>query len=114
MSNKKEWQNICLTSDILPSIGVCALFKDQQVAIFKVTDQTGTEQLYAINNFCPFSKSNTLSRGLVGSLEGKIVVASPLYKQHFDLATGICIEDSAVSVSIYSVRIDGNSIQLAD
>ncbi len=113
MSNQKEWENICETSDILPNIGVCALFQDQQVAIFKVVDQTGAEQLYAISNFCPFSKSNTISRGLVGSVDDKIVVASPLYKQHFDLATGICIEDSAVSVNIYSVRLNGNNIQLA-
>lgn len=113
MSNQKEWENICEKSDILPNIGVCALFRDQQVAIFKVIDQTGTEQFYAINNFCPFSKSNTISRGLIGSVNNKIVVASPLYKQHFDLATGVCLEDENVSVNTYPVRLNGNTVQLA-
>ena len=113
MTDQKQWQDICETSDILPNIGVCALFENQQVAIFKVIDQSGNEQLFAINNYCPFSDSNTLSRGLVGSVESKTVVASPLYKQHFDLATGICIEDSEVSVNIYSVRVNGNTVQLA-
>lgn len=113
MTDQKQWQDICETSEILPNIGVCALFENQQVAIFKVIDINGCEQLFAINNYCPFSNSNTLSRGLVGSVESKTVVASPLYKQHFDLATGICVEDNDVSVNIYSVRVDGNTVQLA-
>jgi len=111
--NKQQWQNICKTDDILPNMGVCALFEGQQVAIFKVINLQGSEEFYAINNYCPFSQSNTLSRGLIGSLDDKIVVASPLYKQHFDLTTGICIEDNSVSVNIYPVRLDGTTIQLA-
>jgi len=113
MANQKQWENICRTGDILPNIGVCALFEGQQVAIFKVADSSGIEQLFAINNYCPFSESNTISRGLVGSIDGKIVVASPLYKQHFDLSTGICLEDKSVKVNIYPVRLEGSTIQLA-
>lgn len=113
MTNKNQWEDICKTGEVLPNIGVCALFEGQQVAIFKVTDCSGIEQLFAINNYCPFSESNTISRGLVGSLDGKIVVASPIYKQHFDLSTGICLEDESVKLNIYPVRIEGNTIQLA-
>ena len=113
MTNQKRWENICKTGEILPNIGVCAFFEGQQVAIFKVADTSGTEQLYAINNYCPFSKSNTISRGLVGSLHGKTVIASPIYKQHFDLTTGISLEDSTVSINVYPVRLEGNTIQLA-
>ena len=113
MTNKNQWEDICKTGEVLPNIGVCALFEGQQVAIFKVIDFSGVEQLFAINNYCPFSESNTISRGLVGSLDGKIVVASPIYKQHFDLSTGICLEDESVTLSVYPVRIEGNTIQLA-
>ncbi len=113
MTNQKQWENICEVTDVLPNIGVCALFNEKQVAIFKVINHSGTEQFYAIDNYCPFSKSNTLSRGLVGSLNDKIVVASPLYKQHFDLATGICLEDNDTKINIYPVRLSGNTIQLA-
>lgn len=113
MTNQKQWQDICETSEILPNIGVCALFDNQQVAIFKVIDQKGMEQLYAVHNYCPFSESNTLSRGLVGSLDNKIVIASPLYKQHFDLSTGICLEDENVKINTYPVRLIGSTIQLA-
>ncbi|MDP7593609.1 MAG: nitrite reductase small subunit NirD [Litorilituus sp.] len=113
MTNQTQWANICETSEILPNIGVCALFKNQQVAIFKVIDQEGAEQLFAINNYCPFSRSNTISRGIAGNINNKIVIASPLYKQHFDLETGICIEDQNVKISTYPVRLKGSTVQLA-
>ena len=113
MTDQTQWEDICTTSDLLPNIGVCALFEGNQVAIFKITDSSGIEQLFAINNYCPFSETNTISRGLVGSLNGKTVVASPIYKQHFDLTTGICVEDESVKVNTYSVRLEGSTIQLA-
>jgi nitrite reductase (NADH) small subunit len=109
----QQWIDICNIDDIIPSLGRCALFNEQQIAIFRVTDQTGQENIYAIDNFCPFSESNTLSRGLTGNLTDKIVVASPIFKQHFDLATGLCIEDNSVSIKTYPVRISGNTVQLA-
>lgn len=113
MTSQKQWEDICKNGDLLPNIGVCALFEGQQVAIFKIADSSGTEQLFAINNYCPFSESNTISRGLVGSLGGKTVVASPIYKQHYDLSTGICLEDSTVKLDVYPVRIEGDTVQLA-
>lgn len=110
---QQQWFDICNIDDIIPSMGRCALFNEQQVAIFRVLDQNGQEQLFAIENYCPFSKSNTLSRGLTGSIADKIVVASPIYKQHFELSTGLCLEDDDVSVKTYPVRLNGSTIQLA-
>lgn len=109
----QKWFDICNIDDILPSMGRCALFNEQQVAIFRVLDQKGQEKIYAIDNFCPFSESNTLSRGITGSLTDKVVVASPIYKQHFELSTGLCLEDDSVSVKTYPVRLNGSTIQLA-
>lgn len=34
-----------------------------------------------------------MSRGIIGDLQGERVIASPIYKQHFSLATGRCLED---------------------
>lgn len=110
---QQQWFDICNIDDILPNMGRCALFNEQQVAIFRVIDHDGQEQLYAIDNYCPFSKSNTLSRGLTGSITNKVVVASPLYKQHFELSTGFCLEDGDVSVKTYLVRLNGSTVQLA-
>lgn len=100
---------ICHTSDIVLNSGRAALVKGQQVAIFRLQTPQG-ERVYALDNFCPFSKANILSRGIVGSLKGKMVVASPMYKQHFDLESGICLEDSSVSVKTWPVTVKGNGI----
>ncbi|WP_257265295.1 nitrite reductase (NAD(P)H) small subunit [Endozoicomonas sp. ONNA2] len=63
-------------------------------------------------NFDPFSGVNVISRGIVGDLRGHLVVASPIYKQHFDLATGQCLEDDTVSLNVYPVRIHEVSVQV--
>ncbi|MBD2858851.1 nitrite reductase small subunit NirD [Spongiibacter sp. KMU-158] len=103
-----SWTTICSLSDINPNAGVCALLGEEQVAIFKVNGQ-----IYAIGNKDPFSNANVLSRGIVGSLNDTLAVASPLYKQHFNLETGICLEDETVSVPCYQVRTEGDLIQIA-
>ena len=106
-----QWADICNESDILPNMGRCALFEGKQVAIFKVKSKD--EQFFAIENYCPFAEANVLSRGLVGSIGDKTVVASPIYKQHFCLETGDCVEDDTVSVKTFSVRVEGGKVQLA-
>ena len=96
---------VCKLADIVPNTGVCALVGDRQVAIFRVDDC-----VYAIDNYDPFSRANVLSRGIVGDLKGELVVASPVYKQHFSLATGQCLEDREVCVPVYAVRIEKEMI----
>ena len=44
--------------------------------------------MYAIGNYDPASDANVLARGIVGDIGGEIVVASPIYKQHFSLRHG--------------------------
>ena len=108
-----KWINICNIDDIVPDMGRCALFNDEQVAIFRVRDRIqGDEKLYAISNHCPFSEANVISRGIIGSLTNKVVVASPLYKQHFNLQTGQCLEDETVTIKTYNVRLHGDTVQL--
>jgi len=92
---------ICPVADLPINLGVGALVKGQQVALFKLNNG----DIYAIGNFDPFSEANVLSRGLVGDLQGKKVVASPIYKHHYNLQTGECLEDSSVKVPAYDVLI---------
>lgn len=105
-----SWTTICNEADIAPGTGVCALLGDEQVAIFKMLND---HQLFAISNYDPIGKANVLSRGITGSLGDAMVVASPLYKQHFNLETGACLEDEAVSVKTYDVRINEGEVQLS-
>jgi nitrite reductase (NADH) small subunit len=78
------------------------------VAVFYLPSEN--PQLYALGNWDPIGKANVLSRGIVGDLKGELVVASPLYKQHFVLATGVCLEDPEVSVPVYEVALDGDTV----
>lgn len=94
------WTAVCAADDILPNTGVCALVEARHVAIFRV----GAQQFYAIDNVDPKSGASVLSRGLVGSLGERTVVASPLYKQHYDLHTGECVETPEWSVRAYKVE----------
>ena len=96
---------VCRFADILQNGGVCALVEGQQVAVFRVD-----EQVYAIGNRDPFSGANVLSRGIVGDLKGELVVASPLYKQHFSLLTGRCIEEEGVTVPVYAASVRGADV----
>lgn len=102
------WISVCDADELPPLLGVRALLDKEQIAIFRVRDT-----LYALNAIDPFSKAAVLSRGIVGDLQNQLVVASPLYKQHFNLATGVCLEDANVRVKTYPVREAGGKIQLA-
>ena len=97
---------ICKLDDIIPETGVCALVNGDQVAIFR----TQNGDVFAMDNFDPFSQANVISRGLLGSCEidGQKVryVASPMYKQRFDLATGKCLDDERVSLRSYPVKVN--------
>ncbi len=46
-----------------------------------------------------------LSRGIIGDAAGIPKVASPVYKQGFDLRTGACLDDPTVAVPAYPVRV---------
>ncbi|TFW19077.1 nitrite reductase small subunit NirD [Massilia arenosa] len=98
-----NWTAVCAVDDILPDTGVCALLGGEQVAVFRLN---ANDAVYAIGNVDPKSGASVLARGLVGSVGERVVVASPLYKQHFDLRTGECIEAPAQSVPAYPARIE--------
>lgn len=104
----KQWVDICALEEIQPYTGVCALVNGQQIAIFRVEN----EEVYALGNFDPFSKAYVLSRGLVGDRKGIIKVASPIYKQNFNLKTGECLDDETVKIPIYSVQVDEGRVKV--
>jgi NAD(P)H-dependent nitrite reductase small subunit len=104
-----RWQDVCSIDNLQPDSGVCALVEGQQVALFYMPKESA---IYAINNYDPFGNANVLSRGLIGDINGQPVVASPLYKQHFNLQTGVCLEDETVTIPVYAVRIESGSVQI--
>lgn len=105
-----QWSPVCSLSDILPDTGVCALVNDRHVAVFHVK---GRGEIYAIDNFDPNAKASVLSRGLVGNVGERIVVASPIYKHHFCLQSGECLEAPENSVAAYPVRVENDTVLVA-
>ena len=103
------WRDVCSADDLQPDSGVCALVEGLQVAIFFMARE---KAVYAIHNYDPIGHANVLSRGVIGDIKGEPVVASPLYKQHFSLKTGICLEDGHVAVPVYPVRIHNGRVEL--
>lgn len=108
--NITNWVDICPLAAIAPNTGVCALIADEQVAIFRVGS---TEDVFAISNYDPFSKAFVLSRGIVGDRNGIAKVASPIYKQNFNLVTGQCLDDETVRIPTFKVRIVEDRVQVA-
>jgi nitrite reductase (NADH) small subunit len=106
-----SWVAVCPLDDILPNTGVCALINGEQVAVFHLADGSGS--VFAIDNFDPGSQAAVLSRGLIGNLGERIVVASPIYKHHFDLRTGECLELPENSVNAFAARVEDGQVWVA-
>jgi len=94
--SESAWKTICSSEELVPMF-----------ALFRVNGR-----IFGLSAIDPFSNAAVLSRGIVGDLKGKTVVASPLFKQHFDLDTGFCLEDDTVSVKTYDVREVDKQVQV--
>lgn len=107
---------LCSIDDLIYNAGVCALISgphgEEQVALFYLPSQQ--PQIYALSNWDPIGKANVMSRGILGSLDDTLVVASPLYKQHFSLESGACLEDPTVSLKTYDVDLIDNKVVLSN
>jgi nitrite reductase (NADH) large subunit len=101
----ERWHDVCALEDLIEGAGVGALVAGRQIALFQVHGR-----VYALDNFDPASRANVLSRGLTGNLQGERVVASPVYKHHYVLTSGRCIEDSTFNVTAYPARVEDGRV----
>jgi nitrite reductase (NADH) small subunit len=104
------WTDVCAFDDLEPGRGVCALVGRHQIALFRMP---ATDALYAVSNHDPFSDAYVLSRGIVGSRGDTPKVASPIYKQSFDLRTGQCLDDPTVRIATYPVCVVDGRVRVA-
>ena len=102
---------ICPLSALIDGAGVVALVDAQQIALFQLS-HAGGSQIFAIGNHDPIGDAPVLARGIIGDVNGEPVVASPLYKQHFSLTSGRCLEDESVSVPVYRVLVSDGYVYL--
>ena len=109
MQPKAEWQDICSTDDLVAYSGISARINGVQIALFYVPD--AEPKVYALDNWCPAAGANVLARGIVGDINGELVVASPLYKEHFSLTTGRCLE-ADLQVRVWPATIHNGRVTI--
>ena len=82
---------------------MAALVDGEAVAIFRTHDGN----VYAIANYDPVAQRlGAVPRHRRHPRRRSPLVASPMHKQAFDLRTGQCLDDAAVRVPTYDVRVD--------
>jgi nitrite reductase (NADH) small subunit len=97
-----NWIDTCALDDIPPASGVAALIGERQIALVRADDG---DRVYALSNYDPFSEAFVIARGIVGDRGGRPKIASPIYKQTFDLETGACFDDPLVKLPVFPVRV---------
>lgn len=106
------WTRVCAVDQLIPERGIAALVEGNPVALFLLDDET----VHAVGHHDPFSQVNVMARGIVGSMgEGddyRDTVASPMYKQVFDLATGECLSEQAVRLPVWPVRVVDGQVEV--
>jgi uroporphyrinogen-III synthase len=101
------WVDVCRADRVPADRGVCALVAGKQVALFRVAGE-----LFAISNYDPFSHAFVLSRGIIGNKGDVLKIASPVFKQTFNLRSGECIDKPGVRIPVYESRIVDGIVQL--
>jgi nitrite reductase (NADH) small subunit len=104
------WRMCCHRADLVPNSGIVAWWNGVQVALFHVPAE---ERVYAVANRDPRSGANVIGRGMLCHLGGALVVAAPLYKQHFRLEDGVCVEDPAQRLQTWPARLHAWRVELA-
>ncbi|SFU42500.1 nitrite reductase small subunit NirD [Halomonas korlensis] len=108
----QTWQALCTRADLVPYSGVAAWVESAegpvQAALFYLPGHE--PELYAIDHHDPIAGANVIARGIVGDLKGEAVVASPIYKQHFRLEDGQCLENPGLRLRTWPLRLDGEKV----
>jgi nitrite reductase (NADH) small subunit len=103
------WIPVCALADLEVERGRAALLGATQIALFLLHDG----RVHAVSNRDPYSGAHVMSRGIVGTRESVPTVASPMYKQVFDLRTGMCLEpqgEEPVALEVWAVAVDGDRV----
>jgi nitrite reductase (NADH) small subunit len=101
------WVRVCHLDDLERERGRAALIDGEQVALFR----THEDRLHAVQQWDPYSGAHVISRGIVGTRGDIPTVASPMYKQVFDLRTGACVDTQgkeAHTLRVWPAAVDAN------
>ena len=103
------WVRVCGVTDLEVERGRAALLGGIQIALFLVH----SGKVHAVSNFDPYSRANVISRGIVGTRQDAPTVASPMYKQVFDLRTGACLDTQGkepIALHVWPVAVSDGEV----
>jgi len=108
------WVRVCALKDLEVERGRAALLGGTQIALFLLYGPDGTPgRVHAVSNLDPYSHAHVISRGIVGTRQEIPTVASPMYKQVFDLRTGACLDTQGKepkSLHVWPVSVDDGHV----
>jgi nitrite reductase (NADH) small subunit len=108
MVTEATYVTVCAANRLTVNRGIAAMVDGHAVAVFALADGT----LAAIDNIDPCSGASVLSRGIVGEVDGAPAVASPMYKQRFDLRNGRCLDVEGVAIAVHQARIVDGVVEI--
>ncbi len=104
-----SWYDVCAVDDIRAEDGVVALVGNEQVALLRTADGA----VYAVDQRDPFSGAYVMARGIVGSRGEAPTLATPMYKQVFDLRTGTCLDTAGAEerhLRVWPTRVEAGRV----
>tara|TARA_R110001592_G_scaffold18703_5_gene77306 strand:+ start:31569 stop:31958 length:390 start_codon:yes stop_codon:yes gene_type:complete len=107
-----HWKPICQRQDLVANSGVVVWLDNTQVALFHLPKTEDGEKVFALQNHDPKSGANVIGRGIIGHLKGGLVIASPLYKQHYRLDNGTCLEYPDQQLRHWPARLNGEVVEI--
>lgn len=110
-----RWHKVCKIDDLVAESGVAVLIHPaigsaQSVALFWLPELQ--PEVYALAHLDPLSGVEVLAHGLLCESGGDWSVASPLYKHHYRLTDGVCLEQPGIKAQTWPVKLDGQEVCL--
>ena len=97
----RPWLTVCSLDELEPLWG--------EAALLRLPD----DRVFAVDHWDPRAQANVMARGIVGSAKGRATLASPIYKQVYDLESGECLSETGAALNVYPVRVVGGAVQVS-
>ncbi|MFI7743262.1 nitrite reductase small subunit NirD [Kocuria rhizosphaericola] len=102
------WHDVCALEDLEPLWGEAARVTGRQVALYRVDAAT----VLAADHRDPRTGACVMARGILGSRGPAVTIASPLHKEVYDLATGLCLTGDGPALPVHPVEVRNGRVRI--